>query len=146
VVRWWRRLDIHEGWLAAGGTVLLLLLLVPMEGWLLRLQHPARALVIIQQRLYRLGHRWDLARAGALTPHEFAGALAARLEPFAGTPRLSKLITSIRRNLDWLTGLYVRNLYAEQAPSRAEGRQAVRAWLGLKRRVWWLRLRLWRKA
>ncbi len=56
------------------------------------------------------------------------------------------MVAAIRRDLDWLTGLYVRDLYAEQGPSRVEGRKAVRLWLGLKRRVWWLRLRLGRKA
>jgi hypothetical protein len=57
-----------------------------------------------------------------------------------------KLITAIRRDLDWLTGLYARSLYAERAPSRLEGRKAVRLWLGLKRRVWWLRLRIGRRT
>jgi hypothetical protein len=142
----WRRLDIPSGWLAAAGIALLLALLVPLEGWLLHLQRPDRALVIIQQRLYRLGHRWDLPRAGALTPDEFSGALAARLETYPGSQHFSATIASIRRDLDWLTGVYVRSLYAGQSPSRLESRRAVQAWLALKRRLWWLRLHFWLKT
>jgi hypothetical protein len=121
-------------------------LLIPLEGWLLRLQGPDRALDIIQHRLYRLGHRWNLPRAGALTPYEFTGALAARLEPLAGTQRTSAIITLIRRDMDWLTGLYVRSLYAGRPPSRLQQRRAVHAWLGLKYRLWWLLLRFRRRT
>jgi len=142
----WRRLDIPSGWLAAAGIALLLALLIPLDGWLLHLQRSDRALVIIQRRLYRLGHRWDLARAGALTPDEFNGALAARLETYTGTQRLSAILAAILRDLDWLTGLYVRSLYAGQSPSRLESRRAVQAWLALKRRLWWLRLHFWLKT
>jgi hypothetical protein len=138
--------DIPSGWFAAAGIALLLALLIPLEGWLLHLQKPDRALDIIQHRLYRLGHRWDLPRAGALTPYEFSGALAARLESLARTQHLSVIIAAIRRDMDWLTGLYVRNLYAGHPPSHLESRRAVHAWLGLKRRLWWLRIRFWHET
>ena len=146
LVRLQRSLDIPSGWFIAAGTALLLALLIPLEGWLLELQKPDRALVIIQQRLYRLGHRWNLPHAGTLTPDEFARALAARLETFARTQRLSAITAAIRRDLDWQTGLYVRSQYAATPPSHLESRRAVHAWIGLKRRLWWLRLRFWIKA
>ena len=140
-----RSLDIPYGWLAGVGLVLLLALLIPMEGWLLQLQRPDRALDIIQHRLYRLGHRWYLPIAGALTPNEFTRALADRLETFATTPHLSAIVASIRWDLDRQTDLYVRSLYAGPHPSHLEIRMAVYAWPRLKRRLWWLRLRYWRK-
>ena len=140
-----RSLDIPYGWLAAAGIALLLGLLIPLEGWLLNLQRPDRALDIVQHRLYRLGHRWYLPSAGALTPYEFSDALAARLETLATTPHLSAIVASICWDLDRQTGVYVRSLYAEPPPSRLEIRMAVYAWPRFKRRLWWLRLRFWRK-
>jgi len=145
LLRLQRILDTHTGWLAAAGIGLLLALLIPLEGWLLRLQKPDRALVIIQDRLYRLGHRWDLPNAGVLTPNEFTNALVARLEPFARTKQLSAILAAIHRDLEWQTALYVRNLYAGTPPSSLESRRAVHAWLGLKRRLWWLRIHFWLK-
>jgi hypothetical protein len=144
-VRLWHTLkDIPSAWFTALGIVLFLALLIPLEGWLLNLQKPARALAIIQQRLYRLGHRWDLPHAGALTPDEFTAALLARLETLATTSRLTALITNLRRDLEWQTDLYVRSLYADRPPSNFEHRRAVRRWLDLKYRLWGLRLRFWR--
>jgi len=140
---WQSLVDIPTGWLAAAGIILLLALLAPLEGWLLNLHKPPQALVTIQRRLYRLGHRWKLPCAGTLTPYEFSAALTARLEPLAGRQQLSAIITSIRRDLDWLTDLYVRSTYAEQPPSRLEQRRAVQAWLRLRRSLWGLRLRFW---
>ncbi len=140
---WQSLVDIPTGWLAAAGIILLLALLAPLEGWLLNLHKPPQALVTIQRRLYRLGHRWNLPCAGTLTPYEFSAALTARLEPLAGRQQLSAIITSIRRDLDWLTDLYVRSTYAEQPPSRLEQRRAVQAWLRLRRSLWGLRLRFW---
>jgi transglutaminase-like putative cysteine protease/archaellum component FlaG (FlaF/FlaG flagellin family) len=145
LVRLRHALDTHVSLLVAAGIALLLALLIPLEGWLLNLQRPDRALVIIQHRLYRLGHRWDLPHAGTLTPYEFTGTLTARLETVDRTQNFSAIIVAIRRDLDWLTGLYVRSLYAGRSPSRLEGRRAVHTWLGLKRRLWWLRLRFWHK-
>jgi transglutaminase-like putative cysteine protease len=139
-------LEIHSGWLVAAMFVLLLALLIPLEGWLLLWQKPDRALDIIQHRLYRLGHHWKVPRAGALTPYEFSAALAERLETFAKTRQLSVFIAAIQRDLDWQTGLYVRSLYAGRPPTRLESRRAVHAWLGLKRHLWWLQLRFWRKT
>jgi transglutaminase-like putative cysteine protease len=144
LARFWRGLYIPPGWLAAAGIALLLGLLIPLEGWLLHLQKPEQAVDTIQQRLYRLGHRWELPRRGALTPGEFAGALAGCLDPYALTPRLAAMLASIRWDLDWQTALYVRNLYAGRPPSRTESHKAVQAWLVLQRRLWWLRLRFGR--
>jgi transglutaminase-like putative cysteine protease len=145
LVRIWRKPNFPSGWFAAAGIALLLALLIPLEGWLLRLQKPVRVVDIIQHRMYRLGHRWNLPQAGSLTPHEFARVLVARLETFAGTHHITAIFATIRRDLDWQTGLYVRSLYAGRSPSRLESRRAVHGWLGLKRRLWWLRLRFWLK-
>lgn len=141
-----QRATLPPVWLGIGLVVLLLGLAIPMEGWLLSLQPGEAAIRVIYRRLYRQGRGRSLPGAGALTPHEFAAALALRLDKFSGLKGVSKMAAAIRRDLDWLTGLYVRSLYAGRAPSRPEIRQAVRAWLGLRRRLWWTRLLLWRQA
>jgi transglutaminase-like putative cysteine protease len=142
-IQTWQRFDIPPVWRWAALAMLLLGLALPMEGWLLRLQTPDSAIRTIYRRLYRLGAGWSLPGAGALTPHEFAAALSARLAKFSGP---SKQMAVIRRDLDGLTEAYVQSLYAGRAPSRAEIRKAVRAWFGLRRRVWGLRLKVWGKT
>lgn len=137
---------ISPVWLGTGLVVLLLGLAMPLEGWLLRLRPGDSAIRIIYRRLYRLGAGWSLPGAGALTPHEFAAALSARLGKFSGLKGLSTALAAIRRDLDWLTSLYARSLYAGRVPSRPEVRQAVRVWFGLRRRLWWVRLILRRQA
>lgn len=140
------RAVIPPAWLGAGLVVLLLGLAMSLEGWLLRLRPGDSAIRLIYRRLYRLGMGWSLPGAGALTPHEFAAALSARLGKFSGLQGLSNVLAAIRRDLDWLTALYVRSLYGGRAPSRPEVRQAVRVWFGLRRRLWWARLILRRQA
>ncbi|MEZ0396065.1 MAG: transglutaminase domain-containing protein [Anaerolineales bacterium] len=137
---------IPRPWLWGGLVVLLLALLLSLDGWLLLMQPGASGLRAIYRRLYRLGQRWSLPGAGALTPGEFAAALSARLETFAGTPRLLALSAAVRRDLAWLTALYVRSLYAERHPSRQESRQAVRVWSRLRWRLWLARWTIWRRA
>ncbi len=138
--------QIPRPWVWGGLAVLFLALLLSLDGWLLLFQPGDAAIRGIYRRLYRLGRGWSLTGAGALTPGEFAAALSARLETFAGTPRLIALAAAVRRDLDWLTGLYVRSLYAERPPSRQESRRAVRVWSALRWRLWLARRVVWRRG
>ena len=112
---------------------LLVLLLLPLENWLLYLRPADRAVTAIYRRLYRQGHELGLEPDIARTPHEFAAALAARLEQLAKTKRRTAAISALLPDLDWLTGLYARLLYGPRLPARAEHHRAIHTWARLRR-------------
>lgn len=115
-------------------VTLLVLLLLSLESWLLYLRPASQAVTVIYHRLYRRGHALGMKTGPARTPHEFANALASRLEVLAKNKRRSPL-PALLPDLDWLTGLYSRSLYGPRPPTKAEGRQAVRTWSRLQRKL-----------
>ncbi len=69
----------------------------------------------------------------ARTPNEFAGALSTRLEPFTGSRKLGPRMKAMLKDLDWLTGIYNRQLFSPVQITREEHRQAVQAWNRMRR-------------
>ena len=106
---------------------------LPFESWLLNLQPADRAIPAIHQRLYRRGRAWGVESDAARTPHEFALAFSSRLERFTNSPRLAPTVFALRRDVDWLTELYARQLYSPHTPTQQEHRQAVENWARIRR-------------
>ena len=105
----------------------------PLESWRLYLLPAEKAIPIIHQLLYRRARAWGLAADAARTPNEFAGAFSVSLDRFAGNHRLAPTISALRRDVNWLTDLYVRFLFSPHLPTQPERRQAVRNWSRIRR-------------
>ena len=97
-----------------------------LESWLLPRLAPAWTLGWIYRGLYRQGARLVGAPGPGQTAAEFALALQAALG--APDPRL-----------DLLTGLYLRVLFSPEPLNRREVASAVRAWRGLRWKLFWVK-------
>jgi transglutaminase-like putative cysteine protease len=113
----------------------ILLMVLPIESWLLYLSPADRAVDTIFHRLYRQGRAWGVHSRADRTPHEFASALAAPLTRFSKNERLASLTASVIADVNWLTDLYARKLFSSHALTRDDHRQAVGAWARIRRRL-----------
>jgi hypothetical protein len=123
-------LEIVVGILAG---LAILLLLLPVENWLLYLRPADKAVSAIYNRLYRRGHGWGLPADSTRTPREFAAALATRLERMKRKKHLVPVVTALLEDLNWLTGIYNQMLFSPLPLSRDEHHQAVQAWNRIRR-------------
>jgi transglutaminase-like putative cysteine protease len=119
---------------------LLLLFLFPFESLALLLVPTDRAVPFIYRHLYRRGRSFSIQRDAARSPCEFLTLLKTRLEPLPGQKRSRSASAALVSDLDWLTGLYARQLYSPIPPSSREGRRAAWVWYRLQRRLAWIRL------
>jgi transglutaminase-like putative cysteine protease len=103
-----------------------LLAFLGLESWLLPRLAPARALGWIYRRLYRQGARLVGAPGPGQTAAEFTQALQTAL----GLPD---------PRLDLLTSLYLRVLFSPEPLTRREVASAVRAWRGLRWKLFWVK-------
>lgn len=110
--------------LAACGALLLAFL--GLEAWLLRRVAPSVALRWMYRSLYRQGARLVGAPWPGQTAAEFTRALQTAFE--APDPRL-----------ELLTGLYLRVSFSLQPLNPPEVAAAVRAWRGLRWRLFWMK-------
>ena len=69
------------------------------------------------------------------TAHQYASALGARLSVLADRPRLGKWLSPSHSEVDELTELYARSLFAPAPPTRTEARGAVEVWSRLRWRL-----------
>ena len=113
--------------------LLILLLILPLENWLLYLRPADRAVTAIYNRLYRRGRLWGIPADAARTPYEFAAALSTRLERLTKERKLAPLISRMLNDLNWLTGIYTRLLFSPLPLTRLEHRQAIQTWSRIRR-------------
>jgi hypothetical protein len=111
---------------ALAGVLGLLLLFFLLEGWLLGLLSPTFALRWMVRSVYRQGARLAGTPVPGQTASEFTEALQNALE--TPDPRL-----------DVLASTYLKNLFSPQPPKKAEVREAIRAWRGLRWKLLWVR-------
>jgi hypothetical protein len=120
--------------------IALLVLLLPIDRWLLLARPAEAAVTTIYRRLYRQGHHWGIEADASRTPHEFAADFASRLEQLAKNEGLAPTITTLLTDLNWLTELYTHLLFSPHPLAPADHQRAVRTWTRLHRRLLWLRL------
>jgi transglutaminase-like putative cysteine protease len=122
------------GFVLAGFAILLLLwFFLPFESWFLYLRPTDKAIMTIQQRLYRQGRSWGVAPDAARTPHEFAQALSAMFERSARKQPLAPVIVSLKSDVNWLTDVYTRLLFSPHPPTQQEHFHAVNNWARIRR-------------
>jgi len=112
---------------ALAGVLALVGLFFLLEGWLLGLTRPAFAL----RWMYRSIYRQAGPISGAPVPGQTASEFAERLQNMFEKPD---------GHLAVLTGLYLRVLFSPEALQKAELQQAVRAWRGLRWKLFWFRI------
>ena len=97
-----------------------------LEGWLLGMLNPLFALRWMYRSIYWQGRRL----AGAPVPGQTASEFAEKLQLTLNRPDA---------RLDVLTGIYLQVLFSPQPLQRAQLHQAVRAWRGLRWKLFWTR-------
>jgi len=114
-----RQVFLGLGWLLVLGFVFLL-----MEGWLLGFVNPNLALRWMVRGVYRQGRRL----VGEPIPGQTTSEFVERLQ-----------LAFDRRDarLDVLMGLYLQGLFGPRAVQKAGLREAIRAWRGLRWRLFW---------
>jgi hypothetical protein len=133
-----RQLSGLTGWgvFAIIGPVLLGVLLQVAEFWLLTHIPTPRALRWIYRGIFRLGRALIGRSPRGETAGEFAAALQAKLTRLSQPGgRLVAFFAPSVAELDLLTGLYLRALYAPRTPPKRELRQALPAWQSLRWRL-----------
>lgn len=99
------------------------------------LSNPSRVIQILFKRLRRLARPISGIAPVDQTAHRYASTLAARLSTFEGAPRLRAWLSPSGAEIEQLTDLYSRSLFAPGAPSRADARAAAKAWSRLRWRL-----------
>jgi len=122
------RLPSWGGWvvLSLVGVLGLFLLFFLLESWLLGFTRPAFALRWMLRSVYRQAARLLDAPVPGQTASEFAADLQATFE--RPDPRL-----------ELLTGAYLKSLFSPHPPDKVEVRQAIRAWRGLRWKLFWVK-------
>jgi hypothetical protein len=113
--------------------LLILFFILPVQNWLLYLRPADKALMAIYNRLYQRSHVWGIAADATRTPDEFAAVLSTRLEQFGKDKKLAPLITTMLKDLRWLTGTYNRLLFSPIPLTQGDHRQAVQSWSRIRR-------------
>ena len=111
----------------------IILMILPLQNWSLYLRPADKAIIAIYNHLYRRSYVWGVPADATRTPNEFAVALCARLERFSKIKRLAPRIVTMLEDLNWLTGIYNRQLFSPVPVTRLEHRQAVQAWSRIRR-------------
>jgi hypothetical protein len=99
-----------------------------LEGLFLGLVRPRFALRWMLRSIFRQGSRL----VGASTPSQTASEFTCQLQSAFQKPD---------PQLDLLTGYYLRSLFASRPPEKNEVRHAIRAWYGLRWKLFWM----WKK-
>lgn len=111
---------------ALGGLLGLIGLFFVLEGWLLGFVSPDFALRWMYRSIYRQGRRL----VGAPIPGQTTSEFVERLQQALVTPDA---------HLNMLTGIYLQGLFGQLPVSKAQVRDAVRAWRGLRWKLFWAR-------
>ncbi len=125
--------------------VLLTAVLQLGEHWLLTRISPSRAIHWIYKGIYRLGRNLTGPSSAGETASEFAEALEAKLYLLSQRGYLRKIFALAPAELDLLTDLYLRATYTAHMPQKSEVLLALRAWRGLRWRLWLARVTSIRK-
>ncbi len=106
----------------------ILYLILPLDVWIMYSLPAEKTIQAVYKRIYRRSHAWGVEPDAARTPNEFAKALAVKLEPFLKDRRMKDRVKAVLADLDWLTGMYNRQLFSPVSLTWEEHRQVVSAW------------------
>jgi hypothetical protein len=122
-------------WLPATFLIALIILWIGWDSLRVTRLEPARAIRLLYARLRRLARPVSGIASMDQTAHQFASALGARLSALADRPRLGKWLSPSHSEVDQLTELYSRSLFAPAPLTPTEARGAVRVWSRLRWRL-----------
>jgi hypothetical protein len=107
-----------------------------VDSWRLQRLSPGGAIASLYRRLQRQAHRLVLPEWAGQTPNEFATTLSTHIEMLADTSRWRTSLTPAPHEIQWLTNLYVRNVYGKHPPDPTDHRTAIQTWNKLRWRLW----------
>ena len=119
---------------------LLYLIWTLSDAWRLRRMPAIAASTALYRRLYRQGVRLEIPRQPGDTPYELNISLNDHIKALSTRPRWREQVQLARQETQLLVDLYARAIYGQLPPDRGSLRQAVRAWMKLRRRLWLARL------
>ena len=122
-------------WIPALSVVVLLISWIGWDSLRVARLEPGRAIQLLYARLRRLARPVSGTASMDQTAHQFASALGTRLSVLADRPRLGKWLSPSHSEVDELTELYARSLFAPAPPTRMEARGAVEVWSRLRWRL-----------
>ena len=96
---------------------------------------PSQAIQHLYKQLRRLARPVTGFASKNQTAHQYASALVWRLASLTARPGLQEWLSPSRSEIDQLTELYSRSLFAPVSPSRADARGAARVWSRLRWRL-----------
>ena len=126
---------VQKAWFPVVVVIVLGLAWIGVDTLRIKRIPPAQTIQILYKRLRRLARPVTGYASRNQTAHFYALNLNRRLSEIKASPRLTKWIVPSRSEIDQLTELFSRSLFAPLAPSRAEAEQAIKAWSSLKWRL-----------
>jgi len=133
-ILFWRGL-LSSVWLPTAFAVLLALLWIGTDPMRLSRLTPTEAIRRIYQRLRRLADPISGAAPMDQTAHEYASALIAQLNILASWSQSHKWLTLSEIEINMLTEIYARSLFAPSIPTHAEIYGAIKTWSRLRLRL-----------
>ena len=96
---------------------------------------PAQTIQILYKRLRRLARPVTGYASKNRTAYLYSSDLIRSLSALDASPRLQNWLAPARNEIELLTELFSRSLFAPTEPSRAEAEQAIQAWASLQWRL-----------
>ncbi len=108
---------------------------VAFDSFRLNRLDPSRTIQILYSRLRRLARPITGKSSRNQTAYSYASSLIQHLSAFETSPRLHKWLAPSHNEIQKLTELFSRSLFAPQPPTRVEAKAALQTWSRLRRRL-----------
>jgi len=117
-----------HAWLPGSVCLLLALAWITWDSWRLSRLGPERAIQLLYRRFCRLARPVGRPRAKHQTAHAYAGLLIESIAALPDSSFLQDWLSPARDDINRLTELYARSLFAPAAPTRLDAFTARKAW------------------
>ncbi len=126
---------VRYAWLSAIFLFLFVLIWIRWDYRYLTYLEPSQSIQLIYRRFRRFAHPVNRMTSMHQTVHAYASALNTRMSSLVTQSRIENWLSPSKDEINQLTELYSRSLFAPISPTRVEVRSAIKAWSRLQWRL-----------
>jgi hypothetical protein len=126
---------LGNAWIPASLLFIFILIWIWWDSQHLAQLEPTRSIQLVYRRLRRFAHPLSGPASIDQTAHQYAFALNTRMSSLMTLPRLQNWLSLAGNEINQITELYSRSIFAPASPTRAEAHGAIKAWSRLQWRL-----------
>ncbi len=128
-------LILANAWIPLVGLIAFAFIWVGWNTFRITRLDPTEAIQLLFKRLRRLARPMSGVVPLEQTAHQFASMLANKISSLEVSPRTQHMLAPSLKEIDQMTELYSRSLFAPFSPSRAEITSSIKTWSRLRWRL-----------